>query len=90
MKCQDRIEYKRDLRSILMAKPLFDFSHLTPDERVQLADELWESISDQPEALPLTAAQVAELDRRLDSYRKDRDPGQPWREVLDEIEKGRV
>src|ERR671914_251500 len=32
-----------------MGKPLLDFSHLTPDERVQLAGELWESISDQPE-----------------------------------------
>jgi len=70
-----------------MAKPLFDFSHLTPDERVQLADELWESISDQPEALPLTVAQAEELDRRLEEYRKDPTAGQPWREALDEIEK---
>lgn len=73
-----------------MAKPLFDFSHLTPDERVQLADELWESISDQPEALPLTAAQAEELDRRLEAYREDRDAGVPWREALEEIEKSRA
>lgn len=73
-----------------MAKPLFDFSHLTPDERVQLADELWESISDQPQALPLTAAQAEELDRRLEAYRKDGDAGQPWREALEEIEKNRT
>jgi len=72
-----------------MAKPQFDFSHLTPDERVQLADELWESISDQPEALPLTAAQAGELDRRVEAYRRDRNPGQPWREALEEIEKNR-
>jgi len=59
-----------------MAKPQFDFSHLTPDERVQLADELWESISDQPESLPLTAAQAEELDRRLEAYRRDQNAGQ--------------
>lgn len=70
-----------------MAKPKFDFSHLTPDERVQLADDLWESISDNPEALPLTAAQAEELDRRLAAYRKDRNPGQPWRDALKEIGK---
>ena len=68
-----------------MAKPLFDFSHLTPDERVQLADELWESISDQPK---LTAAQAEELDRRLESYRRDRSAGRSWREALKEIEAG--
>jgi putative addiction module component (TIGR02574 family) len=66
-----------------MGKPLLDFSHLTPDERVQLAGELWESISDQPEALPLTATQAEELDRRLEAYRRDQNPGQPWRDGLD-------
>ena len=70
-----------------MGKPHFDFSHLTPDERVQLADELWESIADRPETLPLTEAQAAELDRRLEAFRKDPSAGIPWREALDEIEK---
>jgi hypothetical protein len=28
-----------------MGKPHFDFSHLTPVERVELADELWESLA---------------------------------------------
>lgn len=69
-----------------MAKPQFDFSHLTPDDRVRLADELWESISDRPEALPLSAARAEELDRRLEAYRRDQNPGQPWREALEEIE----
>jgi putative addiction module component (TIGR02574 family) len=69
-----------------MGKPLFDFSHLTPSERVQLADELWESLADQPEVLPLTEAQTAELDRRLEAYRKNPGAGLPWREALEEIE----
>lgn len=69
-----------------MASPLFDFSQLTPDERVQLADELWESLVGKPEALPLTAAQARELDRRLAGYQSDRNAGAPWREALDEIE----
>lgn len=73
-----------------MAKPLFDFSRLTPDERVQLADELWESLANTPEALPLTEAQAAELDRRLEDYRKEPSAALPWREALEEIEKGEV
>jgi len=70
-----------------MGKPLFDFSHLTPTERVQLADELWESLADEPEVMPLTKAQSEELDRRLEAYRKDPNAAIPWREALEEIEK---
>jgi len=69
-----------------MAKRRFDFSELSVDERLQLAEDLWESIADVQDALPLTAAQAAELDRRLAEYDEDRDPGAPWREVLDKIE----
>jgi putative addiction module component (TIGR02574 family) len=69
-----------------MADPLFDFSHLTPDERLQLAEELWESVADEPGALPLTEAQAQELDRRLAAYRQDPTAAIPWRQALDEIE----
>jgi putative addiction module component (TIGR02574 family) len=59
---------------------LFDFHHLTARERVQLAKELWESLADQEEDLPLTPAQSEELDRRLAAYQRDRDLGLPWAE----------
>lgn len=52
---------------------------------MQLAEELWESLREAPEQVPLTPAQEAELDRRVTAYREDGDPGQPWREALDEI-----
>ena len=69
-----------------MAKPIFDFRHLNADERIQLAEELWDSLSELPEPLPLTSAQAEELDRRGEEYRQDRDPGIPWREALRKIE----
>jgi putative addiction module component (TIGR02574 family) len=46
-----------------MASPLFDFSHLTPEERIQLAEDLWDSLPESD--ILLTDAQRAELDRRL-------------------------
>jgi putative addiction module component (TIGR02574 family) len=68
-----------------MASPLFDFSHLTPEERIQLAEDLWDSL---PEShIQLTDAQRAELDRRLVLEKADPGRGRPWREVLDEIER---
>lgn len=35
-------------------------------ERIQLAEDLWDSILEQQNELPLTDAQKQELDRRLD------------------------
>ena len=74
------------LQIVMMAKPTFDLHDLTPAERLELAGELWDSLDDDPESIPLTAAQVRELDRRVGAYRADRDAGRPWQEVLDEIE----
>ena len=46
-----------------MSSPIFDFSHLSPEERIQLAEELWEILD--PTSLPLSEYVGAELDRRL-------------------------
>jgi putative addiction module component (TIGR02574 family) len=47
-------------------------------ERIELAQELWESVLDHPEALPLTEAQKAELERRWQALEADPDAGQSW------------
>lgn len=70
-----------------MAEPLTDFSHLSAEERIRLAEALWDSLGGQPDAAPLTPTQEAELDRRVAEYREDGDPGTPWREVLKAIER---
>ena len=67
-----------------MSSPIFNFSHLTPEERIQLANELWDRL--EPAAVPLTPELAAELRQRHEEYRRDGDPGQPWREALDDIE----
>jgi putative addiction module component (TIGR02574 family) len=69
-----------------MASPFFDYKHLTAEERVQLAEELWESLADLDGALPLTRAQEQELDLRLEAYQRDGNPGTPWVEALRDIE----
>jgi putative addiction module component (TIGR02574 family) len=42
-----------------------DISRLTPTERIQLAEELWDSLAINGDSLPLTPAQRQELERRL-------------------------
>jgi putative addiction module component (TIGR02574 family) len=67
-----------------MSKPAFDYRALSIAERLQLVGDVWDSIAtDQPDAsaLPLTATERAELDRRLDAHTTDPRTAVPWREV---------
>ena len=64
-----------------------DVASLSFEERLRLLDELWESLSRTPEAIPLTEAQREELDRRLNELEREREGplGIPWDEVLGRI-----
>ena len=67
-----------------MAKP-FDVRRLSPEERIELAEELWDSLVE--EDIVLTPEQLEELERRRARLDREGPRGRPWREVLGEIEK---
>lgn len=54
---------------------------LSPAERILLAEELWNSLADDAEAVTLTDAQRQDLQRRLGAYRDDPKAGSPWEDV---------
>lgn len=60
---------------------LSDVLELPVAERLELVGDIWDSIAQVPEMLELTASQRAELDRRLEAYRRDPAAGSPWSEV---------
>ena len=62
-----------------------DVASLSFEERLRLLDELWESLSQTSEAIPLTEAQREELDRRLNDLDREGPGGIPWDEVLNRI-----
>lgn len=62
-----------------------DVLELTPAERIQLAEDIWDSVVAAPEALPLTPAQRKELDRRLALYHRKPSAGSPWTDVKKRI-----
>ncbi len=64
-----------------------DILNLSIAERIELIGDLWDSMVEVPEAITLTEAQKAELDRRLDAYREDPTAGAPWPTVRDRIAK---
>lgn len=57
-------------------------AELSREEKLELIDRLWESLGQDPEALPLTSAQRAELDRRLDELENEGPTGLSWDEVV--------
>lgn len=72
-----------------MAKPEIDINKLSPQERLDLIEELWDSLSEDPSSIPLTNAQAKELDRRLDEMDKDSTLGIPWDTVLARLREGK-
>ena len=61
-----------------------EIDRLTPPERLALIAQLWDSLEN--EQLPLTAAQEAELERRLGSLDEDRRAGVTWASLKAELE----
>ena len=55
---------------------------LTVDERIKLVENLWDSIAADQGALPITADQRTELDRRLNA---DKNRGRPAADAVRDI-----
>lgn len=70
---------------------LADILELSAAERILLAQDLWDSVVDEPDAWSLSESQQAELDRRLEAYRKSpaSDRGSSWQAVKDRIQRSR-
>ncbi len=66
-----------------MVPKLLDFSHLSVNERLQLAEDLWDSIDD--EQIPIPDWHREELDRRLAAYQADPESGIQWEELRERL-----
>jgi putative addiction module component (TIGR02574 family) len=61
---------------------LEDLFKLSPAERIQLAEDLWDSVAADPQSLPpLTEAQIAEIERRLSEHARDPSSSISWEEL---------
>jgi putative addiction module component (TIGR02574 family) len=65
---------------------LSELFQLSPSERIQLAEDLWDSVSANVDDLPpLTDAQLTELERRLNDHRRDPGSAVSWTEVRERL-----
>jgi putative addiction module component (TIGR02574 family) len=61
--------------------PLDQILELPATDRVEIAQLIWESVFEHPEAVPLTKAQRDELERRWHEFEQNPDEGEPWEDV---------
>lgn len=70
----------------MITASLTAISQMSAAERIQLVEDIWDTIIAEPEAVALTEAQKQELDQRLDDYHADPQAGSSWREVRQRIQ----
>ena len=63
---------------------------LSVSEKLQLIEEIWDSITVNQEEIPLTESQLQELDRRLASYQNGENKGESWEVVKQRISKNGI
>ncbi len=58
---------------------------LSVAERIQLVEDIWDSVAAFPDEVVLTEAQKKELDRRLQSYAQNPQEGIPWEDLKTQL-----
>jgi len=63
---------------------LINIAGLTPQERIELAEQLWDSLKE--EDIELTPEQTHELEKRRDRLAREGPKGRPWDEIRKDSE----
>ena len=64
-----------------MNTQLSEILQLSVAERIQLVEDIWDSIATVPDAVSLTEEQQAELERRLKAYQANPSEGISWNDL---------
>lgn len=66
-----------------------EISRLNSDEKLQLMEELWESLERDDSPFVLSDWMKKELDKRKEEFEKDPSQVMTWEEMVAEIRRGR-
>lgn len=66
---------------------LAEAAKLSPTERIDLAEAIWDTVALDLDAVPLPESHRAELERRLADLDENPDAGSPWEEVRARLER---
>jgi putative addiction module component (TIGR02574 family) len=71
--------------SRIMVATIEDLKQLPISEKIQLVEDLWDSIAAETSPIGLSPQHIAELDYRLDALEKNPSHGTPWSTVREKI-----
>lgn len=58
---------------------------LSIPERIQLVEDIWDSIAAEADSVELTEEEKRIIDERLEAYRRNPNLGSPWEDVYKRI-----
>ncbi len=62
-----------------------DTLNLSVPERIQLVEDIWDTIAAKADSVGLTEMEKKIIDKRLDAYHKNPNLGSPWEDVYKRI-----
>lgn len=68
-----------------MDTQLSEILQLSVAERIQLVEDIWDSIAVVPDSVLLTEEQEAELERRLEAYQANPNEGISWNDLKNKL-----
>ena len=71
--------------SVNMVATIEELKKLPVSEKIQLVEDLWDSIAAETSPIGLSPQHIAELDYRLDALEKNPSHGTPWGTVREKI-----
>ena len=80
---------ERGAENAAMSSVRKDVLSLTVADRLQLIEEIWDSLAATPEAIPVTDAQRKELARRRRAHARNPSAAKSWDEVRAKLERRR-
>lgn len=66
-----------------------EISRLSVSEKIQLVEDIWDSIATKPDELPISEGDKIELSRRLENYEQKKTGGTSWLEFKQKLSKSR-
>ncbi len=58
---------------------------LSIPERIQLVEDIWDTIANEPDAIELSEEEKRIIDERLEAYHRNPEAGSPWEDVYKRI-----
>jgi putative addiction module component (TIGR02574 family) len=62
-----------------------EFLKLSIAERIQLVEDIWDSVAKESAQVPVSESQLAEIERRLARFSENPGDTRPWEEVRKDL-----